>query len=405
MERTVVGIDIGTTKICTLVGEVDAQGDLRIVGVGVVPSRGLRKGVVVDLNEATAAISASVKKAERLSGYDIAGAYVSVAGEHISAINSRGLAAVARGERGVAHEDIERSLEAAQAIAIPHDREVIHVIPRGYTLDGQDGVRDPLGMQGYRLEVEAHIVTGASATMNNLKRCVQSAGVVIDGLVLEPLASGEAVLTQTEKDMGVVLADIGGGTTGVAIFIEGSVWHTVVIPTGGEHLTNDIAVGLRTPPGTAEELKIRYGRAMPNGFLNDEPIEVSTFGDATRRSVTREMLTGIIQARMEEVFTLIRQEIKRSGYDGLLPAGLVLCGGVAELAGVKELGQEILDLPVRVGTPQNLQGLVDTLESPTYATGVGLLMWGVKHQPPPQPSTRDDWLDKVGNWLKTFLPG
>jgi cell division protein FtsA len=405
VERTVVGIDVGSTKICTLVGEADAHGDLRIVGVGTVPSRGLRKGVVVDLNEATAAIAASVKKAERISGYDIASAYVSVAGEHISAINSRGVVAVAHAERGVNGEDVERALEAAQAIAIPHNREVVHVISRGYTLDGQEGVRDPLGMQGYRLEVEAHIVTGAAAIMNNLTRCVENAGVTIDGLVLEPLASGEAVLTQTEKEMGVVLADIGGGTSGVAIFIEGSVWHTVVIPTGGEHLTNDIAVGLRTPPGTAEELKIRYGQAMPNGFLKDEPIEIAVFGDAARQTVPRELLTDIIQARMEEIFTLIRQEIKRSGYDGLLPAGLVLCGGVAELAGAKELGREILDLPVRVGAPQDLQGLVDVLESPAYATSVGLVLWGLKHQPPPQPSARNGWLNGVGNWLKAFLPG
>jgi cell division protein FtsA len=405
VERTVVGIDVGTTKICTLVGEADAHGDLRIVGVGVVPSRGLRKGVVVDLNEATSAIAASVRKAERISGYDIASAYVSVAGEHISAINSRGVVAVARAERGINSEDVDRALEAAQAIAIPHNREVIHVIPRGYTLDGQDGVRDPLGMQGYRLEVEAHIVTGATATMNNLTRCVENAGVSIDGLVLEPLASGEAVLTQTEREMGVVLADIGGGTTGIAILIEGSVWHTIVIPTGGEHLTNDIAVGLRTPPGTAEELKIRHGQAMPNGFLKDEPVEVAAFGDATLQTVSRELLTGIIQARMEEIFTLIRQEIKRSGYDGLLPAGLVLCGGAAELAGAKELGREVLDLPVRVGAPHDLQGLVDVLESPAYATSVGLLLWGLKRQPSPLPSTRNGWLDGVGNWLKAFLPG
>jgi cell division protein FtsA len=404
VERTVAAIDVGTTKICTLIGETDAHGDLRILGVGVVPSRGLRKGIVVDLNEATTAIAASVRKAEHTSGYKITSASVGVAGSHISAVNSRGVVAVTHAERGVARDDIDRALEAARAIAIPHNRQLLHVIPRSYILDGQDGVRDPLGMEGYRLEVEAHIVTGAISTINNLARCVEGAGVAIDDLVLEPLAAGEAVLTQAEKEMGVVLADIGGGTTDVAIFIEGSIWHTAVIPTGGVHLTNDIAVGLYTPLSIAEELKIRYGQAMPDGLLTDEPIEVAAFGDTVRQTVPRELLTQIILARVEEILALIWQEIKRSGYDGLLPAGLVLCGGTAELAGIKELGRMVVGLPVRTGAPHDLQGLVDVLGSPAYAASVGLLMWGLAHEPPPAPPHHGGWLRKAGSWLRAFLP-
>ncbi|MFB0546062.1 MAG: cell division protein FtsA, partial [Anaerolineae bacterium] len=282
MERTIVGIDIGTTKICTLVGEVDGEGELRIVGVGVVPSRGLRKGVVVNVAEVTEAIAASVEKAERISGYKIESAFVGVGGGHISSINSRGVVAIRRGERGISSEDIDRSLDAARAIAIPHNREIIHTIPRRFTIDGQDGVRDPIGMQAFRLEVEAHIVTGASSSISNLVKCVQGAGVGIDDLILEPLASGEAVLTEAEREMGVVLADIGGGTTDIAIFIEGSIWHTVILGIGGNHLTNDIAIGLCSPFTTAEEIKVKYGHAQPETIVEDENINVSSFGENGR---------------------------------------------------------------------------------------------------------------------------
>jgi cell division protein FtsA len=337
LERSIVGIDVGTTKICTLVAEADEYDSLRIVGVGIAPSRGLRKGVVVNVDEATSAISASVEKAERMSGYKIEGAYVGVAGGHIASVNSRGVVAVSRPERGITQDDIDRAMDAAQAIAIPYSREMIHLIPRGFIVDGQDGIRDPLGMVGYRLEVEAHIVTGASASVHNLVKCIQGAGVGIDGLILEPLASGEAVLTSTEQEMGVILADVGGGTTDIAIFIEGSIWHTVVLATGGNHLTNDIAVGLRTPftaaPFTAaEEIKKIYGYALAE-HIEDEPIDVFAFGDNARQAVSRRFLAEIIEARTEEVFSLILREIKRSGYDGLLPAGVVLCGGTSELWG------------------------------------------------------------------------
>lgn len=408
--KTIVGIDVGTTKVCTLVAEAYDDGQLRIIGVGVAPSRGLRKGVVVNVHEATEAITASVRKAERISGYEIASAYVGVGGGHILAINSRGVVAISRGERGISQFDIERALDAARAIAIPHNREIIHTIPRGYVVDGQEGVRDPVGMQGIRLEVEAHIVTGASTSVSNLVKCVREAGVEIDDLILQPLASGEAVLRESEREMGVVLADVGGGTTDIGIFMEGSIWHTIVLGTGGEHLTRDVAIGLRTPFNTAEELKIKYGQAMPLSLATDELIEITSFGDGTRQQVSRLRLAEVIEARAEEILTLILREVKRSGYDGLLAAGLVLCGGSAELTGFKELAQGVLQLPVRVGTPHDLQGLTDVLESPAYATAVGLLLWGARHaqtgEPEPQRKRPPSiFWQRVRDWLRAFLPG
>ncbi len=408
--RTLVAIDVGTTKICTLVAEVYEDTQLRIIGVGNAPSRGLRKGVVVNVAEATEAITASVRKAERISGYHVANAYVGIGGGHISAINSRGVVGISRGARGISEYDVERALDAARAIAIPHNREIIHTIPRGYIVDGQEGVRDPVGMQGIRLEVEAHIVTGASTSVSNLAKCVRNAGVQIDDLILQPLASGEAVLKDTEREMGVVLADIGGGTTDIGIFMEGSIWHSVILGTGGEHVTRDVAVGLRTPYSTAEELKVKFGHAVPTTLATDEVIEVTSFGNGAREEVSRLLLAEVIEARAEEILHLIRREIKRSGYDGLLAAGLVLCGGTAELAGFKELAHKVLDLPVRVGVPRDLQGLTDVLESPAYATSVGLLLWGLQQSPtqepePPHKVLTGTFWPRIRDWVRALLPG
>jgi cell division protein FtsA len=408
--RTIVGIDVGTTKICTLVGETYEDGQLRIIGVGLTPSEGLRKGVVVNVHEATEAITAAVRKAERISGYEITSAFVGVGGGHISAINSRGVVAISRTARGITQFDIDRALDAARAIAIPHNREIIHTVPRGYVVDGQEGVKDPIGMQGIRLEVEAHIVTGASTSVSNLVKCVRDAGVEIDDLILQPLASGEAVLKESEREMGVVLADIGGGTTDIGLFIDGSIWHTVVLGTGGEHLTRDVAVGLRTPFNTAEELKIQYGHAIPASLITDELIEVTSFGNGTRQSVSRLELSEVIEARAEEILTLIRREVKRSGYDGLLAAGLVMCGGSAELAGFQSLAQQVLQLPVRVGRPHDLQGLTDVLESPAYATAVGLLLWGRRHMQmeeaePKRKRQPSLFAQRIRDWFRAFLPG
>ncbi len=407
MDRTVVAVDIGTTKICTLLAEVGPppEGVMRIVGVGTVPSKGIRKGVVVNVNEVAAAVADSIQRAERTSGYEIASAYVGLAGAHINAVNSRGVVAISRGERGIRPVDVERALESARAIDIPHNREILHIIPRGFSVDGDDGVRDPVGMQAYRLEVEAHIVTGSTSSIRNLIKCVQGSGVHIDALVLEPLASGESALTDIEREMGVVLVDIGGGTTDVAIFIEGSIWHTVVLPTGGEQITNDIAVGLRTPYNVAEEIKIKYGHARPDALIPEEMVKLNVFGEDGQQQISRQFLAEIIEARTEEIFEMVLNEIKRSGYDGLLPAGMVLCGGTAQLPGLKDLARDIMGLPIRVGEPQNLRGLVDTLHSPAFATSVGLLEWGITHdlpEPVQQPSGNQV---KVPGWLKAFLPG
>lgn len=409
MERTIVGIDVGTTKVCTLIGEVDDADNLCIVGVGVAPAHGLSKGVVVNVDEASKSIAASIEKAERVSGYAIESAYLGLAGKHISSLNSRGVVAVGRGERCITEDDIARAIEAAQAIAVPHNREIVHVIPRNFTLDGQEGVRDPVGMVGFRLEVEAHIVTGAVASIRNLVQCVENAGVTVNDLILQPLASSEAVLTAEERETGVVLVDAGGGTTDVAIFVNGSIWHSVVLPVGGNNLTNDLAVGLRTPFATAEDLKIKYGHALPESVDPDEMIDVAAFGEGELQSVPRRELSLILEARVEEIFALVLNEIKRSGYEGLLPAGLVLTGGTTELPGFKELGREMLQLPVRVGRVRNIGGLVDAVSGPAYATAVGLLLWGLRH------GTSERRMQKRGNrWsdlyqrfidiLRAFLP-
>jgi cell division protein FtsA len=361
--------------------------------------------VVVNVNEATEAIAASVERAKRISGHEIERAHVGVAGAHISSFNSRGVVAVSRGH-SIAQEDVNRVLDAALAIAIPHNREVIHIVPRGYIVDGQDGVRDPLGMHGFRLEVEAHIITGAATSINNLVKCVNQVGIEIDELVLAPLAAGEAVLTNNEREMGVVLADIGGGTTDMAIFIEGSVWHTAVLAIGGNHLTNDVAVGLRAPFATAKEIKEKYGYARSDGVAVGDTVDVNVFGGDSWQAISRRFVSEIIEARAVEIFNLVLQEVKRSGYDGLLPAGVVLCGGSSQLAGMRELGRDILQLPTRVGTPHDLQGLVDSISSPAYAVGVGLLLWGLREEAARPPSERPTGLwQRILNWLRAFLPG
>ena len=405
MAEIIFGLDIGTTKVCALVGEIRDQ-QLQIIGLGIVPAGGMHKGMVVDVGEASRAMAAAIEQAEQTSGYDLSQAIVSMAGEHISCTNNKGLVAINRNENGVARQDIEHALEVAQAIPIPHNRQIVHLIPRAYTIDNQEGVRNPIGMHGYRLEVEAHIVTGSTSSVRNLIKCVQSSGIHIDALVLEPLASGEAVLTDIEREMGVVLVDIGGGTTDIAIFIEGSIWHTVVLPTGGEQITNDIAVGLRTPYNVAEEIKLKYGHALPDGVIPEEMIRAEMFGQDGHQQLPRQFLAEIVEARTEEIFEMVLNEIKRSGYDGLLPAGVVLCGGTANLPGIRDLAREVMGLPTRIGEPQDLRGLVETLHNPAYAASIGLLDWGIQHdlpaQPAPQPPKNGM---KMPTWLKAFLPG
>ncbi|MBA3471483.1 MAG: cell division protein FtsA [Herpetosiphonaceae bacterium] len=415
MNRTIVGIDVGTTKICTLVAEVHDTGKVNILGVGLTPSKGLDKGVVVNIDEAVNAIATSVEKAERLSGYRIGTAYVGIAGRHISSLNSRGVVAISRPDHEITRTDVARAVEAAQAIAIPTQREVIHVIPRAYIVDGHEGIRDPVGMAGYRLEVETHIVTGEVMAIQNLIKSVERAGVGIDDLVLQPLASGAAVLTEEDKNRGVVLVDIGGGTTDIAIFIGGGIWHTVVLPIGGAHFTNDLVYVLHTPHNTAEYLKLKYGSASPTETIPEEldGIDTDTFSPGERQQVSRQLLNEILLSRAEQLIEMIGAEIRRSGYEGLLPAGIVLTGGSAQLPGLEELTRDLLGMPVRIGVPGNLTGLAEAIDSPPYATGVGLVRWGLRHGltttsgHPISEQSQGNWkqtYDRFKMWLREFLP-
>jgi len=406
MGRTIVGIDVGSSKVCTLVGEMDDTGQIRVIGVGLAPARGIRRGVVSNVVNATAAIAASVEQAERTSGYKIGRAYVGLSGTHVSSLNSRGVVGISRREHGITDEDVDRALDAAHAIAVPHNQEVIHVIPRGYVVDGQNGVHDPVGMHGFRLEVEAHIVIGSSTCIQNLIKCVEGAEVEVDELVLASIAAGDAILTDTEREMGVVLADIGAGTTDLSIFIDGTVWHTVTLGLGGEYITGDVAIGLRLPPEAAEQVKVEHGHARASQVLPEERFTVSTFNGQSRQAVQRWKLAEIIEARVEEILSMIQQEIKRSGYDGLLPAGVVLCGGTAQLSGIQELGQDIFDLPVRVGAPHEIHGLVDKISGPAHAVGAGLMGWGMTADTRPQlPRSGPGLGNRFFNWLRVFLPG
>ncbi len=408
-EPIVVGIDIGTTKICTLVARVESEHNLRILGVGIEPSLGIRKGTIVDLSAATQSIARSVEKAQRTSGLEITSALASLAGSHVASVNSRGVVGISG--HVIEADDVARALEAAQAVAIPHNREIIHVIQRGFIVDGQDGIRMPVGMHGYRLEVEGHIITAAAATVENLRQCVQAAGVEVSQFVLNPLASAEVVLSETERQMGAIVCDIGGGTTDLAIYIDGDIWHTMVLAVGGNHITSDIAHGLRLPLSQAEEIKKQYGYAIQTDIAENDIFTTRAFGEDHPIQVQRRDLAHIIEARVEEIFQLVLQEIKRSGYDGLLPAGMVLTGGTSNLPGIRTLASQVLGLPVRVARPENLFGLVDQLHSPAYSTSVGLLYWAMLMSEtalPRRSSSRMkgvsiDW-DTVRTFLRRLLP-
>ncbi len=408
MEDIVFGIDIGTTKICALVGAVRNR-ELQIIGLGVQPSSGMRKGMIVDVPSATVALARAVQEAEETSGYRLSQAVVSIAGEHIGSTNNSGMVAIGSGrtgpEAGVTPADIDRALETAQAIPIPHNRQIIHLIPRHYTIDDHAGVRQPLGMHGYRLEVEAHIVTAATSALQNLQHCVGGVGINAAETVLNALASAEAVLEPAEREMGVLIADIGGGTTDLALYKQGTVWHTHVIPIGGYHITNDIAIGLRAPYETAEKVKLQYGDCRPADIDPDLVFTVEPFG-GEKIQVGRQDLAQVIEARIEEIFNLILKDIQQSGYDEMLPAGIVLTGGTAQLRGITNVAERVLNVPARVAAPKNLIGLVDTLHSPAYATSVGLLRWASTdhHRYQARTHVPSEWSRRVGNLIRTLLP-
>ncbi len=375
-EAVLVGIDVGTSKVCALIGEVSRDGRLTIMGHGTVPASGLKKGVVINIDQTVRSIADAVERAERLSGWKIDRAFVGVGGQHVESLNSPGQVAVTAHHREVTREDVNRAIEVARAVSIPSNREVLHVERRGFTVDGQEGVKDPLGMSALRLEVETHIVTASATAVQNLTKCVSAAGVKIDELVADSLASAEAVLSETEKELGVAVVDIGAGTIDLALFQEGSPFHTRVLPVGGNNVTNDIAFGLQTSLQVAEELKIRHGTCdLRTVAEDDDEISVSVLGEDAGRTVSRLEVCQIVEARMRETFELLANEIRAAGV-GMLPAGVILTGGAAQLAGAAELGRSVLQMPVRVAAPAGIGGLVDTLLNPSYSTAVGLLQWG-----------------------------
>ena len=405
MEQIIFALDIGTTKICAIVGEA-RQGQLRIIGIGIEPSRGIKKGMIINPSEASVAIARAVEKAEQTSGYDLSRAFVSMAGEHINCANSSGTAPIGRNEGGVVAADIGRALEMAQAISIPQGRQIVHLIPRRYKIDDNDEVKNPLGLFGYRLEVEAHIVTAAAAALQNLSLCTENVGITTDEFVLNALASGEAVLEPSERGMGVLLADMGGGTTDIALYTDGMAWHTAVLPIGGNHITNDIAIGLRVPFEVAERVKLQYGDCRPQEIDPHNIFTVEPFG-GEKIQVGRQDLAHVIEARAEEIFQMIAANIKESGYNGLLPAGIVLTGGVAQSRGITDLAQKILGIPARVAPPKNLVGLVEAINNPAYATGVGLLRWAMSdhHVYRPGQVRTGEWSQRIGKFLRALLPG
>jgi cell division protein FtsA len=376
--RVIAGLDVGTTKICCVIAEWSAVGNLDIVGVGVSPSRGLRKGVVVNIDSTVESIKQAVSDAEEMAGVEIASVIAGVAGGHIRGVNSRGVVAVSGKHREVSQADIDRALEAARTINLPQDREIIHVLPQTFLIDDEDGIREPLGMSGVRLEVEVHLVTGATASVRNVLRSVNRAGLQIQDIVLEPLASSEAVVSTEEKELGILLIDLGGGTTDVALFRDGAVWYTGILPLGGDHISNDIAVGLRTPTSDAEELKKRHGCALTALCGEDETIDVPSVGGRKARQLSRHILSEIIQPRVEEIFTLVARDLARAGLEDVAAGGVVVTGGTSIMQGVPELCEQVFDAPVRRGAPTGVSGLADVVQSPIYSTGVGLALYGAR---------------------------
>jgi cell division protein FtsA len=408
--HTIAAIDVGTTKVCTIVAEVSAYEELRILGVGVGPSAGLAKGMVDNIQAAIEAIASSVERAERASGSRILSAHIGIAGPHISSMNSRGIVAIGDPRNPITEHDVQRALESARIVNVPTNREVIHVVPRYYVVDGQDHVVDPGGMFGSRLDVETHVVTSSTSAMNNLIQCVEGAGVHVESLILQPLASAEAVLTDEEMKQGAVLVDIGGGTTDIGVYVDGAVVHTAVLPVGGVHMTRDLVVALRVPQPSAEYAKRRHGHVIPSMVDEDEEVEVESFGSEGSKTVSRRLMAQVLQARTEELFELVRAEVRRAVDPEMLSAGVVIAGGSASLPGIDLLAEDVLSLPARVGRPRQLAGLSDILHDPAYATSVGLLRWALKEQeimfrssPSPVPAI-GGLFKKVAHLMRVILP-
>ena len=374
--RMIVGLDIGTSKVVAIVGSVNDEGELEIVGIGSHPSRGMKKGVVVNIESTVQSIQRAIEEAELMAGCQIHSVYAGIAGSHIRSLNSHGIVAIR--DREVYPLDLERVIDAAQAVAIPADQKVLHVLPQEYILDSQEGIKEPLGMSGVRLEAKVHLVTCAVNAAQNIEKCIRRCGLEVEDIILEQLASSYAVLTDDERELGVCLVDIGGGTTDIAIFTEGAIRHTGVIPIAGDQVTNDIAMALRTPTQFAEEIKIKYACALTQLARADETIKVPSVGDRPPRDLSRQSLAEVVEPRYDELFTLVQAEIRRSGYEDMIAAGIVLTGGTSKMEGVVELAEEIFHTPVRIGMPHDVAGLTDIVRNPIYATGVGLLHYGLK---------------------------
>ena len=400
----IVGLDIGTSKIVAIVGELSPEGELSVVGIGSHRSSGLKKGVVVNIDSTVQSIQRAVEEAELMAGCQIHSVYAGIAGSHIRSLNSHGIVAIK--DREVFSQDIERVIDAAQAVAIPADQRILHILPQEYRIDDQDGVKEPLGMSGVRLEAKVHLVTCAVNAAQNIEKCIRRCGLEVDDIILEQLASSYAVLTEDEKELGVCMVDIGGGTTDIAIFTEGSIRHTGVIPIAGDQVTNDIAMALRTPTQHAEDIKIKYACALAKLAGADETIKVPSVGERPPRDLSRQALAEVVEPRYEELFTLVLAELRRSGFEDMLPAGIVLTGGTSKMEGVVELAEEIFHMPVRLGAPQNVSGLRDIVNNPIYSTGVGLLHYGLKQQgghgtESYEPS--DSTWGRIKNWFQRNL--
>lgn len=370
----IVGLDIGTSKVVAIVGEISPDDGIDIIGIGSHPSKGLKKGVVVNIESTVHSIQRAVEEAELMAGCQIHSVFAGIAGSHIRSLNSHGIVAIR--DKEVTPSDVERVIDAARAVAIPADQKMLHILPQEYVIDDQDGIREPIGMCGVRLEAKVHMVTGAVSAAQNIIKCVRRCGLEVDDIILEQLASSYSVLTEDEKDLGVCLVDIGGGTTDIAVFTEGSISHTAVIPIAGDQVTNDIAVALRTPTQYAEDIKIKYACALRQLASSDENIEVPSVGDRPPRRLARQTLAEVIEPRYEELLALVQAELRRSGFEDLIAAGIVLTGGSSKIEGLVDLAEEVFHMPVRLGVPQSITGLVDVVRNPIYATGVGLLLFG-----------------------------
>ena len=402
-ERYVVGLDIGTAKVCTVVGELLEDGGVDVIGIGITDSKGLKRGVVVNLEAAVDSIKKSIEEAELMAGVEVGSVQLAISGPHIKGFNSRGVVAVAGKNREVTRDDVRRAIDAARAVSLPAGREILHVLPQDFVVDEQEGIGAPVGLTGARLEVNVHIITGSQTATQNLVACVNRAGVEVQDTVIGQLAASETVLTSDEKELGVAVVDIGGGTADLAIFERGSLWHTAVIAVGGDHFTNDIAVGLRTPIPDAEKVKRRAGCALSSMVEEDETIEVASVGGRRPRVMARRILSDILQPRAEEMFHLIWDEISKAGYEKSLNSGLVLTGGGAQLEGMSEIAEQIFDLPIRRGVPVGVGGLADHVSNPAFATAVGLVLYAARHRGPAASTSGGGALTRVMGRLKTVF--